>query len=504
VLAVTTVAVVAAASPAGAAAPPGNPIGPSDWRTYGHDAGHSFSGTTSLTPTSVRALAKAWFFPTGDAVTANPVVVGDSVYVGSWDGFFYALDRATGALRWKYRLKDQPAINPSPGNPAPRDITSDGGLVTSSAWFEPAAGGRPDLVIFGGGYTLYALVATGPTAGSLFWSRDYTGLPEAPPDPASDSTRIFSSPVVVNNQVIFGVSADGESGHRGYVAAANLNNGSRIWRFESDIDTTGTIRNDGCGGVWSSPSVDTVRRLVFFGVADCHDQGLPPYHERVVALHSRDGSPAWVFTPPRLQGVPAGQDPACDFDFGATVNLGSPGPDAGASGFFGIGGKDGTYYRLDPTTGAQVWANNVVFGGSAGGFIGTAAYDGQRVYGATAVGDLSSPCEPNNPADTPIQEPSAHAFGVDGHIVWQARGSQSFGSTTVAGGATFVSSAVSPTVEVRDATTGALLASLPAATSCFCAIAASGNAVFFGTGGAQQASPDGIYAFTPLGAPPTA
>jgi len=37
-------------------------------------------------------LARAWFFPTGDAVTANPVVVGDTVYAGSWDGNFYALN----------------------------------------------------------------------------------------------------------------------------------------------------------------------------------------------------------------------------------------------------------------------------------------------------------------------------------------------------------------------------------------------------------------------------
>ena len=66
------------------------------------------------------------------------------------------------------------------------------------------------------------------------------------------------------------------------------------------------------------------------------------------------------------------------------MNLGSPNPDTSAPGFLGIGGKDGTYYRLDPTTGATVWTTNVVFGGSAGGFIGTTAYDGHRVYGATA------------------------------------------------------------------------------------------------------------------------
>ena len=501
-LAVVTVVSAVGVSPGGASPPGGSVIGLSDWRTYGHDAGHSFSGMTNVTSASAPALARAWFFPTGNAVTANPIVVADSVYVGSWDGSFYAIDRATGTLRWKYRLKNQPAINPSPGNTAPRDITSDGGLVTSSAWFEPAAGGRPDLVIFGGGYTLYALVATGPAAGRLFWAHDYSGLPEAPPDPANDSTRIFSSPVVVNNQVVFGVSADGESGHRGYVAAANLNNGNPIWRFDTDVDTAGSVQNDGCGGVWSSPSVDFVRRLVFFGVADCHDQGVPPYHERVLALHATDGSLAWVFTPSRLRGVPAGQDPPCDFDFGATVNLGSPNPATGAPGFLGVGGKDGTYYRLDPATGAPAWTTGVVFGGSAGGFIGTTAYDGQRAYGATALGDLGTPCEPTNPSDTPFQEPSAHAISADGTIAWQANGSQSFSPTTVAGGMTFVGSVTTPTVEVRDASTGLLLASLPAAPSCFCAIAVSGNAVFFGTGGAQQASPDGLYAFTPLAAPP--
>ena len=109
----------------------------------------------------MRTLRPAWFFPTGDAVTATPTVVGDTVFAGSWDDSFYALNLKTGKLRWKVRLASQNAITPYPGQ-HPRDATSDGGLVTSSAWFEPAAGKRPALVIFSGGYTLYALrAATG-------------------------------------------------------------------------------------------------------------------------------------------------------------------------------------------------------------------------------------------------------------------------------------------------------------------------------------------------------
>ena len=86
-----------AMAPSGASVSAGHPAavpaapGPWDWPTYGHDAQHTFHGRTTLTKTSVRTLRQAWFFPTGDAVTATPTVVGDTVYAGSWDDYFYAL-----------------------------------------------------------------------------------------------------------------------------------------------------------------------------------------------------------------------------------------------------------------------------------------------------------------------------------------------------------------------------------------------------------------------------
>ena len=133
-------------------------VGHWDWASFGHDAQHTFHGRTTLTEATASTLQKAWFLPTGDAVTATPTVVGGTVYVGAWDDSFYAVNLRTGALRWKVRLHPQDAITPYPGQ-QPRDATSDGGLVTSSAWYQPAAGSRPALVIFSGGYTLYALEA---------------------------------------------------------------------------------------------------------------------------------------------------------------------------------------------------------------------------------------------------------------------------------------------------------------------------------------------------------
>jgi hypothetical protein len=57
--------------------------------------------------------------------------------------------------------------------------------------------------------------------------------------------------------------------------------------------------------------------------------------------------------------------------------------------------------------------------------------------------------------------------------------------------------------QVRNASTGALLKFLKVASSCFCGIRESGNAVFFGTGSPQQGTGDGVYAFTPLAVAPT-
>jgi outer membrane protein assembly factor BamB len=149
-------------------------------------------------------------------------------------------------------------------------------------------------VIFGGGYTLYALRAAD---GIEYWHHDYTGLPEAAADPAHDEARIFSSPVVVGNRVLFGVTSDGQNGHRGYFVAANLATGDPLWRFETSVDDSGAVLNDGCGGVWSSPTIDAARGLAVFDVADCDFQARGPYNERVVALQMSNGKPAWVFTP---------------------------------------------------------------------------------------------------------------------------------------------------------------------------------------------------------------
>ena len=474
--------------------------GPWDWPTYGHDAQHTFAGRTTLTESSVKTLRQAWEFPTGDSVTATPTVVGDTVYVGSWDDNFYAVDLETGKLRWKTLISPQHGVKPYPGAKH-RDLTSDGGLITSSAWFEPAAGARPALVIFGGGYTLYALNAA---TGAVYWHHDYTGRPDQPPNPDVDGTRIFSSPVVADGLVLFGVDVDGAAGYGGYLVGASLDTGDPVWEYQTDVDAQGRVVYDGCGSVWSSGTVLPALGLVVYGTSDCDFSNTAPEAESILALHISNGTLAWDYRPPRA-------DVDCDWDFGASANAGVDAQ--GNATFLGEGSKDGTYYSLDPSTGKLRWSTNVVFGGFSGGFIATTAYDGQRVYGATAIGDFGrfesngtkqQRCDPSNPRDKLAQEPSDHAFdATTGAVQWQENLAASFSATTVAGGMTFDGLALAASaVQVRDAKTGHLLVQVQLPQANWSGIATVGDALVLGLGSTYSPKSAGIEVLTPGGAPP--
>src|ERR1700720_4549611 len=111
-----------------------------NWRMYGRNLHHSFSNPKSrINPDNVAALQQAWTFQTGDAVSASPTVVDGVVYLGSWDGYFYALDANSGSLKWSYRVACQYTVLPipkhclPPGVPPPPRTKTDGGIITSTA-----------------------------------------------------------------------------------------------------------------------------------------------------------------------------------------------------------------------------------------------------------------------------------------------------------------------------------------------------------------------------------
>src|SRR5579885_2721258 len=61
------------------------------------------------------AMRIAWTLHTNGPVRSSPAVTDDRVYIGSDDGFVYAIDRATGRVRWQFAaggpVNATPAVN---------------------------------------------------------------------------------------------------------------------------------------------------------------------------------------------------------------------------------------------------------------------------------------------------------------------------------------------------------------------------------------------------------
>src|SRR5262249_5989010 len=74
-----------------------------DWPTYMHDTTRSGASQneSTLSTASVPQLVKLCAYQTGSVIAAQPILVNGTVYVGSWDGYEYALNAGTGVLLWK-------------------------------------------------------------------------------------------------------------------------------------------------------------------------------------------------------------------------------------------------------------------------------------------------------------------------------------------------------------------------------------------------------------------
>jgi len=206
-----------------------------DWPMYGRDLRHSFSNPHSLiNPTNVATLKTAWHFKTQDVVSASPAVVDGVVFVGSWDGYFYAIDATEGSLMWKFQVDCQNTVIPippqclAPNQVPPNRFLGDGGIITSSAAVVD------DRVYFAAGKTVYSLNAGN---GSLRWKTVICGNPDDKPGCAmdvADPTRIFSSPAILGNHLFIGHTVDGVDGYRGGIEALDIETGKVRWRFEVD------------------------------------------------------------------------------------------------------------------------------------------------------------------------------------------------------------------------------------------------------------------------------
>jgi len=207
-----------------------------DWPMYLHDPERTAASDEALlSPANAEHLVKNWSFKTGAGIAASAAIVDGTVFIGSWDGYAYALDEMTGALKWKRFL----------------GITTSKHCYPESLGITSSAAVQGGVVYVGGGDAYwYALDAN---TGSVLW-KVYTG------DNSQEGGHYnWSSPLLYNNYAYIGIASNCD--HPlvpGKVMQVSLTTHEVVHTFNIvDSGQTG-------GGIWTSPSIDPKANSLFF------------------------------------------------------------------------------------------------------------------------------------------------------------------------------------------------------------------------------------------------
>lgn len=234
-----------------------------------------------------------WKFHTGGYVVSSPAVVADSVYVGSDDGYLYALNRANGERRWQFKTGSRVASSPAVADGVVYFGSYDGNFYAIDArngkrrWSFKTLGERR--------FAATHLHGTQPVA-------------ERMPDPFD---VYLSSPVLWNGMVFFG-SGDG------HVYALDSTSGSLRWKF-----STGDV-------VHASPAI--ADGVLYIGSWDSY----------FYALDAANGRRRWRFK--------TGDDPDIHNQIGIQASA------AVLDGTVIFGCRDSHLYALDTRSGRQRWS----------------------------------------------------------------------------------------------------------------------------------------------------
>ena len=304
-------------------------IAAGDWPTYLHDGQRTAdnSSETILSPAHVGQLAAAWSFKTGGPIAASPTVVGGVVYVGSWDGYEYALNASTGGLIWKTFIGQTTDASCSPSSLG----------VTSSATVQ---GG---IVYVGGGdANWYALDAS---TGAILWSV-YVGDTSA-----AGGHYNWSSPLIYNSYAYIGVASNCDNPIvQGELLQVNLTGASHV-----AVHTFNVVPGGQSGdALWTSPAVDPATNTIFVTTGNNGGSGQLDT-QAIVALDATTLSVVGSWQIPAASSV-------TDSDFGTSPILFA---DQSGNKLVAAGNKNGILYALNRANlgGGPLWQDTLAVGG---------------------------------------------------------------------------------------------------------------------------------------------
>jgi quinohemoprotein ethanol dehydrogenase len=321
---------------------------PQQWLSAGGGwRGTHFSALSDINRDTVSRVGFAWEFDTGTrrGLEATPVIVDGVLFTSGVAGRVYALDAASGALRWRF----EPPVNLQVVRGTCCDQVNRGVAVWQGRVYVASLDGW-----------LYCLDAAD---GRLVWKVDTI----------VDRTRAYSStgaPLIAGDAVIIG-NAGGEYDARGYLTAYELANGAQRWRFftvpgdpskpyESPElaaaartwDTHSDLRYGGGGPVWDGLAYDPELDMLYAGTgnAETYPQrarspsgGDNLYTSSILAIAPKSGRLVWYY-----QETPSDQ---WDFDSDAPMVLTDREIDGVRRRLLLHAPKNGLFYVLDRASG---------------------------------------------------------------------------------------------------------------------------------------------------------
>ena len=337
------------------------------WSSWGGDVAnqrHQHPAKAGLSPGNVANLELRWAFayPGASRARSQPLVYGDTVFVGSQSGTVYALALDSGCARWTYEagaeVRNGPALMLLPGESQP-------------------------LLVFGDFDARVHAVEVG--SGKARWRQSVATHPDAT---ITGSVKVHGGRVYVPISSSEWASA-ADPGYpcctfRGAVAALNATDGEPLWTTPvipekpqptGGRNPAGAERIAPAGApVWNSPTIDTSRGLLYVGTGEAYTSPASTASDAVIAMHLDTGEIAW--TRQLLAGdawnmacfIGGGgncpEENGPDLDIGAATILWK----GGDRDLLFVGQKSGDVYALDPDAeGAAVWHRKLGRGGYAGG-----------------------------------------------------------------------------------------------------------------------------------------
>ncbi len=342
--------------------------------------------TAGMTAADLPTLTLKWALglPEATSAWAQPTVVGGRLFVGTQNGTVYSLDATRGCVAWIYTarggVRGSINVGPRPGTPG-----------AFNAYFSDQKG--------------YAY-AVDASSGAEVWRV------QVDPHPL---IRLTGSPTLYQDRLYVPTSSYEEVGKsttyncctfRGAVVALDVRDGKAVWRaypIPEEPVLMGT-RPDGGeswgpsgGAIWSAPTIDAKRRLIYVGVGNTYSgKASQPGTDAIVAFDLKTGAMTWSqqLAPGDVYGCRNGE-PNCgtqqgpDYDFGASPAIANI---PGGKQVIVVGQKSGVGFGLDPDNGGKVlWQYRAGQGGSLGGIEWGVATDGEHAYFPVADQNRPSP-----------------------------------------------------------------------------------------------------------------